>query len=131
MEEEEEGKQQVWRTTSSFLTTHSVCPRKSYQSSCFVWIRLEFWSLVTGLWWIWGSKDTVYFCFIFGVNLSLSLSSNGSLLSASPFLAGFIFLIGFPCVRVSVQFFFFCISVSFMWTACFCWILRCWCTDLL
>jgi hypothetical protein len=65
------------------------------------------------------------------VNLSLSLSSNGSLLSASPFLAGFIFLIGFPCVRVSVQFFFFCISVSFMWTACFCWILRCWCTDLL
>ncbi len=82
--ERKEGKQQVWRTTSSFLTTHSVCPRKSYQSSCFVWIRLEFWRFGNrvvvdlgcggfGLWWIWGSKDTVSFYFIFGVNLSLSL----------------------------------------------------------
>ncbi len=101
VEEEEEGKQQVWGTTSSFLTTPSVCPRKSYQSSCFVWIRLEFWSLVTGLWWILGSKDTVYFYFFWGESLSL----DGTFLSASPFPVGFIFLIRFPCVRVSVSIF--------------------------
>jgi hypothetical protein len=123
--ERKEGKQQVWRTTSSFLTTHSVCPRKSYQSSCFVWIRLEFWRfgnrVVVDLGF---QRHSLFLFYFWGESLSLSVPMERCCQLLLSSLVSFSLSV-FHVLGFLFQFFFFCISVSFMWTACFCWILRC------